>query len=422
MKRTAGIRAAAWMTAAGVFIASLSACGQGSSVGSTAAAGASAAETSAAETSTETSAAETSPESAVREGAAASAAEKGASGETVTITDHADRTVTVPADPEKAAFLDIYPLPSVLSVYLGSAESIAAMEPVSMKAAENGVLSELFPEILDAKTDFVNGSDVNIESLLALKPDIVYYTASNTAEQEMLENAGLNAVGISPTKWNFDCIRTYEEWTKLLDEIYPAHKAERDISSKVTDRSTQIYDSIQEKTKDLTDDKKQKVLFLYQYDENTMVTSGKKFFGQWWCDAVGAVNAASEVQAEKNNAVITMEQVYSWNPDVIVITNFTKTTPQDLYDNAVGGDDWSSVKAVQDKRVYKMPLGTYRTYTPGVDTPMTLEWLAEKVYPDLFEDIDLKKDVTDYYETLYGVTLTDEQVEKMYNPAPEAGM
>ena len=69
-----------------------------------------------------------------------------------------------------------------------------------------------------------------------------------------------------------------------------------------------------------------------------------------------------------------------------------------------------------------MPLGTYRTYTPGVDTPMTLEWLAEKVYPDLFEDIDLKKDVTDYYETLYGVTLTDEQVEKMYNPAPEAGM
>lgn len=40
-------------------------------------------------------------------------------------------------------------------------------------------------------------------------------------------------------------------------------------------------------------------------------------------------------------------------PDVIILTNFTPTQPEDLYHNAVGGDDWSTVKAVQDKQVYK---------------------------------------------------------------------
>ena len=125
--------------------------------------------------------------------------------------------------------------------------------------------------------------------------------------------------------------------------------------------------------------------------------------------------------ADNSNAVITMEQVYEWNPDMIVITNFTQTMPDDLYNNAVGSDDWSTVAAVQNHEVYKMPLGTYRTYTPGVDTPMTLQWLAKKAYPDLFADVDLAEEVRNYYNELYGITVTDEQMEAMYNPAKEAG-
>ena len=151
-----------------------------------------------------------------------------------------------------------------------------------------------------------------------------------------------------------------------------------------------------------------------------MITSSSKFFGQWWCDAVGAVNVAQDVPAEKTNAVITMEQVYEWDPDVIVITNFTQAKPDDLYNNAIGSDDWSNVSAVKNKRVYKMPLGTYRTYTPSVDSPMTLEWLAQAVYPELFKDMDVKADVKEYYQNLFGVTLTDEQVEQMYTPNASA--
>lgn len=335
----------------------------------------------------------------------------------VTITDHADRTVTVPTDPEKVAILDIYPLPSLLTVYLNSADSIVAMEPVSMNAAKAGILSQLYPDILNVNTDIMNGDDVNMEALAALQPDVVFYNAAKKDEAQQLEDAGLTAVGISATKFNYDAIKTYQEWMSLLDQIYPDYAGKR--GTQAGDYASQVYNEVHDKVKDVTD--KQKVLFLYQYDDTAMVTSSSKFFGQWWCDAVGAANVAQDVPADNMNAKITMEQVYEWNPDVIIITNFTKTTPDDLYNNAIGSDDWSSVKAVQDKRVYKMPLGVYRTYTPGIDTPLTLEWLAQAVYPDLFSDVDVASDVKDYYNKLFGVTLTDDQISAMYTPNRDAG-
>ena len=331
--------------------------------------------------------------------------------ETVTVTDHADRTVEVPTNPEKVAILGIYPLASMLSVYLNSAETIVAMEPASANAAKNSVLIDLYPEIGNITTDILSGEDLNIEALVALEPEVVYYNAADKADLEKLENAGLTAVAFSPTKWKFDVVETYRQWIGLLDQIYPSSSK----NAKMDDQySTDIYNMIQETVAGV--EQPQKILFLYQYDENAMITSSSRFFGEWWAKAAGGVNVASDVQAETANAKITMENVYEWNLDVIFITNFTKATPEDLYSNAIGTDDWSTVKAVQDHRVYKMPMGTYRTYTPSSDTPMTLLWMAQAVYPELFADVDVRAEVKDYYSQLFGITLTDDQIDRMYTP------
>ena len=406
--------------AAALALSTLAGCGGSAAPAATTAAPAASAasETKAEETTAAETKAEETTAAASEAKAEETAAETTADAEgTVTITDHADRTVTVPTDPKNVVVLDIYPIPSVLTVFLNSAEPLKAIAPVSMNAAKNGILSELYPEILDARTDILDGDDVNIEALAAMEPDLVIYTASNKKIQEKLDNAGLTAVGMSPTKWNYDAIRTYDEWISLLSQIFPSARKDEEVS----EYSTRIYDMIQEKTKDIPENERKRILFLFQYNDKTMITSGSSFFGQWWCDAVGAVNVANGVTADNSNAVITMEQVYEWNPDMIVITNFTPTKPDDLYNNTVGSDDWSTVKAVQNHEVYKMPLGTYRTYTPGVDTPMTLQWLAQKAYPEIFGDIDLAEEVREYYNKLYGITVTDEQIEAMYNPAKEAG-
>ena len=381
-------------------LTALAGCGSG---------GSSQAESSAAETvSAEESPAE----------ADSGAADSGTEADTVVITDHAGRQVEVPAQIDRVVVTDILPMASVLTVFLGSADKIVGIHPSSMSAAESGLLGELFPEILEADTSFMAGGDLNVEQLLNLDPDVVLVNASSTELISAIENAGLTAVGISPSKWDYDILETYDQWIALLSQMFPESSKSEEISA----YSKEVYGLVQERVKDIPEEEKKSILFLYNYDDNQIITSGKHFFGQYWADAIGGRNAAEEVEAENSNAVISMEQVYQWDPDVILITNFTTAQPDDLYNNTIGGNDWSSVKAVTDGQVYKMPLGTYRSYTPSADTPVTFLWMAKTVYPELFEDIDITAEVRDYYQELYGVTLTDEQIDRMYNPASAGGV
>ena len=336
-------------------------------------------------------------------------------GETArTITDHAGFTVELPETVERVVVCDILPLPSVLSVFFDSADKLVGISATSKNAAESGLLGELYPEILEAQTGFLNGSTVNAEELMKLEPDVVFYNASRTELGDTLRRAGFPAVAVSVNKWEYDCIETLNQWIDLLGEIFP----ENNRAEAVRDYSERMAALVRERTADIPE--KERVLFLYQYSETNLQTSGGKFFGQWWADAIGAVNVAGELTAD-NAVAVNMEQVYAWNPSLIFITNFTTAGPEDLYGNTVGFYDWSGIEAVQNRRVYKMPLGMYRSYTPGADTPVTLLWLAKTAYPERFADIDILQETKQYYKEVFGIELTDAQAASIFEPAADAG-
>lgn len=336
--------------------------------------------------------------------------------ETHVITDHLGEEVEVPYDVERIAVGNILPLPSVLTVFFDSADKIVGMSPNSMSAAENGLLGELYPEILNADTGYLNGSEINLEELMKLEPDVVFYSASQPEQGQQLRDAGFAAVALSVNKWEYNTIETLNQWIALLSEIFP----ENDKTEIVEQYSDRIYKMVQERVAEIPEEERERVFFLFKYSDTEMATSGKNFFGQFWADAVGAINAAEEIETD-NQAAVNMEQVYAWNPTVIYITNFTAAQPEDLYGNTIGEYDWSAVSAVQNEKVYKMPLGMYRSYTPGADTPVTLLWFAKTTYPELFEDIDIIQEAKDYYEEVFGVQLTDAQAASIFAPDAEAG-
>lgn len=327
-----------------------------------------------------------------------------------TVVDHDGIEVDLPEQIDRIAVGNIGPMASVLTLFLGSGESIVGMSPMSMSAAENGILGELFPELLDADTSFLQGTNINVEKLLTLEPDLVLIQSGQSEVRTQLENAGLTVVAFGVGIFKYDIINTYEAWIDLLSQIFPAN----DKMEEVTAYSKEVLELVQSRVSDIPETERKRALFLFQYDETQMVASGRNFFGQYWCESAGAVNVAQDIEA--GQATITMEQVYEWQPDVIFITNFTNTKPADLYANAVGSDDWSLVKAVQEEQVYKMPLGSFRTYSVSADMPVTLLWVAKTIYPDLFSDIDTDAEVKDFYQRIYGITLTDEQVAAMYDP------
>ncbi len=335
---------------------------------------------------------------------------------THTVVDHLDNAVEVPYEVNRIVVCDIYPLPSALTVFFDSAEKIVGMPAPSMTAAANGLLGQLYPQILDAQTGFIDGSTINMEELLKLQPDVVFYSASQPQEGEQLRNAGIPALAVSVNKWQYNAIETLNNWIDLLSQVFP----ENDKTQVVREYSDKMYDLVQQRVSTLDEADRQRVFFLFQYTDTNMLTSGKQFFGQWWADAIGAVNVAQELEKD-NSVAVNMEQVYAWNPSLIFVTNFTKFGPEDLYNNTVGTYDWSAVDAVKNHQVYKMPLGMYRSYTPGVDTPVTLLWLAKSAYPQLFNDIDLIAETKAYYQEVFGIALTDQQASAIFAPPAEAG-
>ena len=335
--------------------------------------------------------------------------------ETITITDHAGQEVTLPTQIDRIVVCSIWPLASALTVFFNSADKLVGIPEQSMSAAKNGLLGQLYPEILNAETGYIDGSDVNLEELTKLDPDVVFYSASAPAIGEQIKKAGYPAVAVSVDKWDYNCIETLKQWIALLSEIFP-QDAKADI---VSDYCDKMYDLVQERISGISDDERQRVFFLFQYTDSNILTSTLHSFGQFWCDAMGVKNAAAELDTD-NSSPVNMEQIYAWDPDIIMVTNFTKAQPEDIINSTIGSYDWSGVKAVMDGRVYKLPLGIYRAYTPSADTPITLLWMAKTIYPELFSDIDVTAEAKSYYKTVYGVELSDEQAASIFAPASEA--
>ncbi|MFD0896359.1 ABC transporter substrate-binding protein [Loigolactobacillus binensis] len=328
-----------------------------------------------------------------------------------TITDEAGDKVQIPKKVNRIAVL-VLPLPSFLAVFFNATKKIVTMPQPSMAAAKNSLLSELYPDILKVNTKYNKGTDINIEELKKSKPDVVLYNADDTHMKKKLLNAGFTAVGFSMSNWHYNAMETQKHWIALLSKMFP----ENNKVKLVDDYSDKITNLVQKRVKKISPAQRQKVLFLFQYDNSMIVTSGKDNWGQYWADASGAINVSKGL---KGAATVNMEQIYKWNPQRIFITNFTTAQPADLYNNTIGNYDWSKVAAVKNKKVSKMPLGMYRGYTPGADTPVTLLWMAKTVYPDQFKDINILKETKAYYKKVFNVTLTDQQAEKIFK-APSA--
>ena len=335
---------------------------------------------------------------------------------THTVTDHAGNQVEVPNTVNTVAICDIYPLPSIISVFFDSAEKIVGMAPQSMAAAKTSILSELYPEILNADTGFTDGTNVNMEELIALNPDVVFYNAGNKALGEEIGKAGLCGIAFSAGKWKYDALETLNQWILTLSDVFQTESTRYEA---VKEYGQKMKDFVDERLKTVAE--KKKVFFLFQYTAENLLSAGNPSFGSYWAEAIGADFVVTET-TEKNSLPTTMEQIYTWDPDVVFITNFTTAKAGDLANNTIGSYDWSGVRAVKEGNVYKMPLGMYRTYTSGADSPMALLWLAKACYPEIFDDLEMVTEVQSYYRDVFGIELTDEQTASIFNPPAEAGI
>ncbi len=336
---------------------------------------------------------------------------------TRTIVDQNGRTVKLPAQVKRVVVTTIWPLPSVFYMVDGSTKRLVGIPPASRSAAGPSMLSVVAPEIMKAETVFATGDDVNLEELMKLRPDVVLFRGENAPEQAKLEKTGIPAVGFRTTSLaDGNSIENVYTWMKLLEQVL-GKSAKQSKAEEFKRQSLQALNMIQARVKNIPAEKRTRALFLYKDDEKTITVAGSNHFSHFWLTATGAIDVAADI---KGTAVVNMEQIYKWDPDIIYITNFTETLPEDLLGNKINGQDWSRVKAVKNHQVYKEPLGIYRWYPPSTDVPLMLKWLAQKNYPGLFNDYSIETEIKTYFKQFYHYQLRDSQVRQILNPPRDA--
>ena len=309
-----------------------------------------------------------------------------------TVTDDAGRTVTIPGKVHRVfpagppAAILLYTLAPQLLLGWPRAnrpEECAYMLPNICARPEVGRLTG-------------RGNTANLESVLALKPDLILDMGSTRETFVSLAERVQRQTGIpyALLDGRFLSLSTsYEKLGRLVGrEIDGADFA---------DYCNMTLGAITNRIAFVPREKRPRV--YYARGPRGLVTGLGGSINVETIELM-ATNVAGGTQG--GLATVSIEQVLLWNPEVIV------TIDQEFAASVRSDPAWASVAAVKANRVHlspKMPFG-WVDFPPSVNRLIGLWWLGKILYPELFKE-DLKELTRDFYAKFYHVTPTPEQVE-----------
>lgn len=159
--------------------------------------------------------------SAVSSEATSSAASMDETG-THTVVDHGGNEVEVPNKVTRVVIDQIPILSTYMAYFEGSAPYIVGYCGSFKSVISDTVLKNIAPELLKSSDTVYAQSDLNIEEILKLNPDVILYNAGNSSHAEILKASGIPSVGFATVgaSTEADPVERYEEWLKLLEQIF----------------------------------------------------------------------------------------------------------------------------------------------------------------------------------------------------------
>ncbi len=227
-----------------------------------------------------------------------------------------------------------------------------------------------------------NWDFVNIESVVALKPDLVILWSSQVESIQAIESKG---------------IPVYAVMLKSTQDVY------KEISDlgKLTGKQIRA-DSLINYTKDelskpavankQTSKGKKKVYFIWP--QGPLETSGKNSTVNELIRMAGATNVCI---SPDEHIVVNLEKVIEWNPDIIVMWYDANKNPEDI----IRLSGWSNIKAVKDKQVFELP-SVFFCDLWTLKFQYAAKLLSTWCYPSVFKGNDLDKEKHQMILKLYG--------------------
>lgn len=316
----------------------------------------------------------------------------------ISVIDQRGAKLTLSATPQRIVTLPM-PAASMVVGVDGSAQRLVGMNPASLAAIRGQILGAIYPRLNTLSSNVVQGSQFtpNVEELLGLGSDLVFQWADRGQDVlSVIERAGLKTYGM-----RYRSQEELEGWIldlgTLLDQ---RRKAESLVAYHQRTRA-----ALETRSAGRAASARPKVLYFGRF-ESGLRPGGTESYMDFVIRLAGGRNVAAVMG--NVNADVTFEQVLAWNPDVVVLGGFDTALPAHLY----ADPKWRALKAVRERRVYKMPLGGYRWDPPSHESPLGWLWLHGLLYPDA-PPVELRRELRELYQTLYARRPTDVQIDQI---------
>lgn len=315
------------------------------------------------------------------------------------LTDQLGRKVTLPDSVSRAVVLQHQTLNLAVQMN-ASGKIVGILDQWKQQLGANYV--RLAPEL--AKLPMPGGlTKVNIEALLQLKPDVVFVT--NYAPAEMIgqiEKAGIAVVAISlltapqAEATNVSPVVADEEaayesgfadGVRLIGAVLDRKDEAEALIATATAKRKLVADRLSSLTP------APRVSAYMANPDLTTYGSGK--YTGIMMKRAGAANVAASLQGFKQ---VTMEDVLKWNPAVI----FVQERYPEVVEEIKRAPAWQPIEAVKAGRLYRMPEYAKAWGYPMPEAMALGElWMAKKLYPERFADIDMQAEADAYYRRFY---------------------
>ena len=311
------------------------------------------------------------------------------------VTDMSGQDVEVPQ--EVRAIINLWHANNQVVLLLGGADKLVG---TTQMIKDLPWFSHVYPRIADVQAYALqSGSgNFNTEEILAADPDVVITSSADDAG--VLRNAGITTV--MTMFYDFDglkeCVRVTAQ---TLGGDAPARAEE---FCAYFDGNLKL---LSDRLSSLSDDEKIKVYEIRS--QNPLQTDGKISICTQWVEAAGGVNVAAQM-TDDNSSEVVLEEIIAADPEVIIVAT---QNAQPVIDQIKNDPAWSSIKAIQEDRIYANPVGTFLWSRYSCEEALQVLWMAKTLHPDKFTDLDMVQTVRDFYKQFYDFDMTEENAELM---------
>lgn len=300
-------------------------------------------------------------------------AEKG-----VTITDGIGREVVLPAT-VKTAVSSYYPATNAI-VTLGAKDRLVAIED---KADSREFYRKYFPEAMNLP-GIGNVKNINVEEIAKLEPEVVFIPFQQAEMVEQFEALGIPVIVVRAESYS-----EMMDFYTLLGQVFGIE----DRAQKLID----FYNKQLEKIAALPAQTPAPSLYISRSSEFLEGATPLMFQATMVEKAGGRLVTAD--LTENYWAKISVEQLQSYNPDIIVLSNGSATPTEDI----LADSRFSGLKAIETQKVYVFPAELEAWDMPTPASILGILWLSQLIHPEDYTEADLAEDVVAYYTQFFGV-------------------